>query len=149
MCCLLTSVIGKPDKLPKYMREAKGKFGFPLYRPDVNLSGIEFEVTDDAIVVPLTYLKGVGRKPAQAIIENRESGPYESFRDFIEKIHGNGVNKTVVEALIGAGSFSEWEEDKEKLKIMYQGLIKELKSRKVNKDQFSGGSIPLLAFWEN
>lgn len=145
MCCLLTSVIGKPDKLPRYMIEAKEVFKFPLYRPDVNLSGIDFEIAEgeDALLVPLTYLKGVGRAPALTIIENR---PYKDFRTFVEKVYDKDVNKTVVEALIDAGSFSNWEKDEKKLKIMYQGLIKEFKTRKVKKERFSGGTIPLLAY---
>lgn len=145
MCALLTSVIGKPDKLPKYMREARDVFNFPLYRPDVNISGVEFEIfpEEQALQVPLTYLKGVGHTPAMVVIENR---PYASFREFVEKTHGKGVNKTVVEALIDAGSFSKWDEDSEKLKTMYQGLIKEIKSRKVKKERFSGGTVPLLAY---
>ena len=145
MCCLLTSVVGKPEKLPKYMQETKGVFNFPLYRPDVNLSGLDFEIAEgeNAIQVPLTYLKGVGRTPAATIIENR---PYENFREFVEKTHDKDVNKTVVEALIDVGSFNLWEPDGEKLKIMYQGLIKEFKSRKVKKERFSGGTVPLLAY---
>jgi len=145
MCCLLTSVVGKPDKLPKYMREARDVFKFPLYRPDVNLSGIDFEIAtgESALLVPFTYLKGVGRTPAQTIIENK---PYEHFRDFVEKTHDKDINKTVVEALIDAGSFSAWEPDCAKLKIMYQGLIKEFKSRKVKKERFSSGTVPLLSY---
>jgi DNA polymerase III alpha subunit len=66
--------------LPFYIEEAK-KWGIPFLPPDVNRSAIGFSEEKGAIRTGLIFVKGVGRKLATKIIEERGMG-YTSLEDF-------------------------------------------------------------------
>jgi DNA polymerase III alpha subunit len=69
--------------LPFYIEEAK-KWEIPFLPPDVNHSAVGFSQEKDAIRTGLIFIKGVGRKLAEKIIEERGLG-YTSLEDFIAR----------------------------------------------------------------
>ena len=79
------------------------RFGYNILPPDVNTSFKNFRPVDgNNIIFGLNEIKGIGEKPIDAIIENR---PYKSVIDFIIKTQGEGITKTVVNALVCSGCF--------------------------------------------
>src|SRR5258708_2028700 len=74
--------------------------------PDVNQSRVKFAVTSDAIRFGLAAIRGVGSKPAEAIVATRESGgPFESLAEFCLRVGTQLVSRRVLEALIKCGAF--------------------------------------------
>ena len=76
--------------------------------PDVNHSGVEFEVEDGAIRFGLGAIKGCGRAVIEGMVAARESGgPFTDLFDFCERVQDSAaMNKSAVECLIKVGAFS-------------------------------------------
>ncbi len=121
MAAVLTYESDNTDKLAVYLDECQrvrlpqGERGIAVLPPDVNLSGITFEVVyqdDEArtaqsghIRFGLSAVKGVGTKAVEAILKARQqSGPFRSLFDFCERIPLTLVNRATIEALIKAGA---------------------------------------------
>ncbi|UCH96824.1 MAG: DNA polymerase III subunit alpha [Candidatus Aminicenantes bacterium] len=122
--CRLLNSGGGYYPLPFYIEEAK-KWGIPFLPPDVNRSAIGFLEEKGAIRTGLIFIKGVGRKLAEKIVEERGMG-YNSLEDFIgrtrlgEKDLSNLMAVSAFQSL-GHEGFSE-EEKKENWK-KYLGFI--------------------------
>jgi len=113
MAALLSSVLDKTDDVVKYIGECRD---LPRYvphleeevevlPPDVNESGWKFTVTpEQKIRFGLGAVRGVGSAAVQSVLEARESGPFESLFDFLERIDIRAMNKRACEALIAAGA---------------------------------------------
>lgn len=69
--------------LPFYIDEVK-KWDIPLLPPDINHSGIGFTKEQEAIRTGLIFIKGVGRKLAEKIVDERGMG-YTSLEGFIAR----------------------------------------------------------------
>jgi len=92
----------KNPKLASYIEEAK-RMGIEVLAPDINLSGVSFEVVDRKLVFGLQSIRDVG-KSGDAIIEERErGGPFRDVTDF--RARCPKVNRKVVHSLIYAGCF--------------------------------------------
>ena len=90
------------DKYLGLMREADS-FGIKILPPDINRSFASFSVTDDGnILFGMESVKSVGSNAAQIVKEREANGIYVSLEDFFER---TDVNKAAVEALIRAGAF--------------------------------------------
>jgi len=74
--------------------------------PDVNQSRVKFTVAGGAIRFGLAAIRGVGSKPAEAIIAEREAnGPFESMADFCMRVGTQLISRRVLDALIKCGAF--------------------------------------------
>src|SRR5260370_38709314 len=74
--------------------------------PYVNQSRVKFAVTSDAIRFGLAAIRGVGSKPAEAIVATCESGgPFESLAEFCLRVGTQLVSRRVLAALIKCGAF--------------------------------------------
>jgi DNA polymerase-3 subunit alpha len=104
MAALLTSEIGKTEKLVRYIHEARG-MGLQVLPPDVNESGLYFTPVGDSIRFGLAAVKNVGEGAAQGIIEAREQrGKFGSLFEFCESIEPRLINRRVLESLIKGGA---------------------------------------------
>ncbi len=104
MAALLTSEIGKTEKLVRYIHEARG-MGIQVLPPDVNESGLYFTPVGDSIRFGLAAVKNVGEGAAQGIIEARErAGKFGSLFNFCESIEPRLINRRVLESLIKGGA---------------------------------------------
>jgi len=76
--------------------------------PDVNKSGVEFEVEGDGIRFGLNAIKGCGRGVIEGMVAAREAGgPFRDVFDFCERVQDQTqLNKSVVECLIKVGAFA-------------------------------------------
>ena len=122
--CRLLNSGGGYYPLPFYIEETK-KWGIRLLPPDVNRSVVGFLEEKGAIRTGLIFIKGVGSKLAQKIVEERGIG-YNSLEDFIgrtrvgEKDLSNLMAVSAFQSL-GHEGFSE-KEKKENWK-KYLGFV--------------------------
>ncbi|TPR53915.1 DNA polymerase III subunit alpha [Metamycoplasma neophronis] len=101
----ISSAHGAHETIAKYANEAK-KMGIKIISPDINLSEINAVIKDNAIILPLTMIKGIGPEIVKNIIANRnEFGPYKNFLHFmiyLLKIKSLGLS--TIELLIKANA---------------------------------------------
>jgi DNA polymerase-3 subunit alpha len=104
LAAVLNSEINATASLAKHIMEARD-MGIELLPPDINRSDRDFTVEDGKVRYGLAGVKNVGLGAIQEILEARGPGRFESFRDFLERISLNKVNRKVLESLIQAGAF--------------------------------------------
>ncbi|MDI3340376.1 MAG: DNA polymerase III subunit alpha [Sphaerobacter sp.] len=88
------------------------KLGIPVLPPDINKSGVDFEIEQledgtKAIRFGLSIVKNVGEAAVEAIVKARESLPgqrFETFEQFCETVDWSVVNRRVAESLIKCGA---------------------------------------------
>jgi DNA polymerase-3 subunit alpha len=111
---VLSSEAQDAAKVFKYSKELRTQ-GIKLLPPDVNESYSGFTPLQGAIRYGLTAIKGLGQSIVNSIIEARESGPFKSFFEFTERLAHSGMNKRVLEGLVGAGAFDSLQTDSREL----------------------------------
>lgn len=113
MAALLTSNIGKIEKLTEFIEEAR-RMGIDVLGPDVNESGLKFAVTRQGkIRIGLGGIKGNGEGAALEIIQQRQNaGAYQDLFDFLSRINLRTVNKKSIESLIYSGALDEFGYDR-------------------------------------
>ncbi len=104
MAALLTSEKDDTDKVVAHIAEARAN-GHQVLPPDVNLSDLEFSVSEGRIRFGLGAIKGVGESAIEAIAESRGKVPFRNLFDFCERVDLRRVNRKVIEALVKAGAF--------------------------------------------
>ena len=102
------------DKRIKIYSEVKA-IDKEIVNPDINISQKITTSDDDKIYLSLPLIKGVGDKAVEKIIENQ---PYESYEDFCNRCQ---VNRSVKKALIQAGAFDCFGEDRSRLYNLESG----------------------------
>lgn len=103
MASLLTHQMDS-DKIAYYIAECV-RLGIPLLPPDINQSGLSFEVEGEGLRFGLLAIKNVGEGFLQAVISERAKAPFADFGDFLFRMAPVGLNKKMVESLIFAGAF--------------------------------------------
>jgi len=101
---VLSSEAQDAAKVFKYSKELRSQ-GIKLLPPDVNESYSGFTPLAGAIRYGLAAIKGLGLSTVNSIIEARKAGPFKSFFEFTGRMATSGLNKRVLEGLVGAGAF--------------------------------------------
>lgn len=122
LSALLTSVLGNQTKVAEYIAECASR-GISVLPPDINESRMVFAVSGKHIRFGLLAIKNVGRQFLAQILNERRSGPFASFEDFINRMGGGDLNKRMVEALIKAGAFDRLGVYRSQLLSVYERLI--------------------------
>lgn len=92
----------KKSKIEEFIMECK-QHGIKFLAPDINKATNEFvPIDENTIMLPITYIKGLGDKTIQCIMQNR---PYKNLDSLIDKTPRKNVNKTSIVKLIKAGAF--------------------------------------------
>lgn len=105
MAATLSSEIGDTDKIVLLINDCR-KMGLRVLPPDVNESGLDFQVVNGDIRFGLCAIKGVGENAIQSVIRTREEeGKFENFFDFCRRVDLRLVNKKCLESLVQAGAF--------------------------------------------
>lgn len=123
MTALMSVEAADTDKVVLAIAECE-KLGIKVLPPDVNDSLTDFTVinipeeewlpegrardTGKAIRFGLSAIKNVGGSAITAILNARESGPFNSFTGFLKRIDLQKVNKRVAESLIKAGALDRF-----------------------------------------
>lgn len=91
-----------PSWAKQYTREAR-RCGIPVLGPDINESQRSFTLTPSgSIRYGLSAVKWTGDS-TQTIVDLQ---PFESMRDFVERVPKKSLNKRSIEALIRVGAFN-------------------------------------------
>jgi DNA polymerase-3 subunit alpha len=100
----MTLDLNNTDKLSEFRAEAQ-RLGIKVEAPNVNRSGVTFEVGDGTIYYALAALKGVGPQAVEMIVEERRKGAFTSLADFAARVNPRAINKRIIESLAAAGAF--------------------------------------------
>jgi DNA polymerase-3 subunit alpha len=111
---VLSSEAQDAAKVFKYSKELRSQ-GIKLLPPDVNESYSGFTPLAGAIRYGLAAIKGLGLSTVNLIIDARKTGPFKSFFEFTERLANGGLNKRVLEGLVGAGAFDSLQSDSREL----------------------------------
>jgi DNA polymerase-3 subunit alpha len=125
MAALLTSVLGKTDKMVGYINECT-KQSIDVMPPDINESEDIFTVSQDKIRFGLSGVKNVGQGAISDIIEERgKNGPFKSFYDFCSRMFdGYSVDSKTVESLIRCGAFDCFNQPRQQLEVSFPEIRK-------------------------
>ncbi len=106
MASVLTHNQSNIEKVTFFLDECK-KQGIKVLGPDVNESGVNFEVNKDGeIRFGLGAIKGSGEAAVESIImEREENGLYTDIFNFSERVNLRAVNKKTFESLAMGGAF--------------------------------------------
>ena len=139
MAALMTSVMGEPSQIAKYMRNCTD-MGISVLPPSVSESSMNFTVSGDAIRFGLRGVKSVGEGAIKAIVALREkNGKPKDIFQFINNVNIQEVNKKTLESLIKAGAFDDMNPNRAQLMASYEGLLESAQNsaRKNIEGQFS------------
>jgi DNA polymerase III subunit alpha len=103
MAAVISSVMNTKDKVPFFVNRC-AEMGIDVLPPDVNSSGHDFVVSENAIRFGLDAVKNVGHSAVEAILRAREDAPIASIWDFCERVDSRAVNKRAIECLIKCGA---------------------------------------------
>ena len=107
MAALLTTEAQNTDKLTAYLAECRDN-GTAVLPPDINQSGLGFEVAGDAIRFGLAAVKNMGQAGLEAILAHRRKHDrVRSLYTLCEEIDTRHLNRRVMENLIKAGALDQ------------------------------------------
>ncbi len=119
---LLTSVLDSSVKVREYILDAE-KFGIKVLPPDINESSKYFAVSDGNIRFGLLAIKNVGKNFADSILEERKSGPFTSFDEFVRRMINSDINKRTLESMIKCGVFDSFGITRSSLASVFEGIL--------------------------
>lgn len=111
MAALLTSVIGNERRISQYIQELKER-GLSVSPPSINHSKYSFLADRDKVHYSLAAIKGVGGVALREIFAARRTKRFADLFDFCMRVSAKAVNRKTIEALIHAGTFDEFGQDR-------------------------------------
>lgn len=100
----MTLDMGNTDKLNDFKREAR-RLNIQVEIPNINKSGVEFDVDGHTIFYALAAIKGVGGQAVHDIVAVRPENGFSDLSDFGHRLDPKSINKRTLENLIFAGAF--------------------------------------------
>lgn len=129
MASLMTSVMGRTEKVVEYIRECH-TLKIEVLNPDINRSKNYFSVEEDKIRFALSSLKNIGENVVLCIVkEIEENGHFVSLHDFIRRLPQPVASKRVIETLIKSGSFDSLHSNRAQLLANYEEISDRVHSR--------------------
>jgi len=153
MAALLTSSKANRDRTALYLKECR-RMGLEVKVPDVNESGMDYQVHSASIRVGLSAIRNLGESVAEKIITaRRDKGAFRSFVDFCEKVAVDALRRNTLESLVKAGGFDSLGHSRrgltEALPLIVDSVVD--RRRREEAGQFSlfgGGGTPDLTLPE-
>jgi len=148
MAALLTASKRDKDRTAIYLHECRS-MGLRVLVPDVNRSEMDFAAVDGEITFGLSAVRNVGEGVVDLIVAERDKNePFASFRDFIDRVDINVLNKRTIESLIKAGAFDSLGHSRRGLVERYLDMLDATVSRRRAEEmgQFSlfGGADSMI-----
>lgn len=133
MAALITSVMGNTDKVAQYIKECEN-MEIKVLAPSVNKSFGKFSVEEGNIRYGMAAIKNVGAAVIENIVKERsELGEFTDFIDFCKRLDQKDLNKRLVESLIKAGAFDEFNENRAQILGGFEGILESISNdRKKN-----------------
>ena len=100
----------------RHVIEESRRYGTAILPPSINRSSLRFMVEKEGIRYSLVAIKNVGAAAYQAIIKERDNGPFTDMYDFLLRMRSSHVSTKVIESLIDAGAFDEFNTNRAFLK---------------------------------
>ncbi len=129
LAAVLNSEINNTASLAKHIMEARDQ-GIELLPPDINRSDRDFTVENGKVRFGLAGVKNVGMGAIHDILDARRAGPFESFRDVLERINLGKVNRKVLESLIQAGAFDCLQPRRSRLMAGLESALEKVNTQK-------------------
>jgi DNA polymerase-3 subunit alpha len=113
MAAVMSADMDNTDKVVILIEECK-QMKLEVCPPTINVSRYKFTVNDDGhIVYGLGALKGVGEAAIEEMLAEREAyGPFSGLYDLCKRVDLRKFNRRVLEALIRAGAFDEFDDNR-------------------------------------
>ena len=132
MAALMTSVIDNPGKVSEYIYTCR-QMKIPILPPDVNTGEVGFSVEKGGIRYGLSAIKSIGRSFIEGLLKERqENGPFQSIKDFVERMTGKDLNKRVIENFIKAGALDGLGATRRQLMMIYVSLMDQVAQERKN-----------------
>jgi DNA polymerase-3 subunit alpha len=104
MAASMTLDLNNTDKLNEFRLEAE-RLGIEVVPPDINRSGVLFEVDGGKIFYALAALKGIGTQAVEHLVKVRGKRPFADLADFASRIDPQIITRKSLECLAQAGAF--------------------------------------------
>lgn len=119
MTALMNLDKGNTDKL-SYFKQELDRININLLPPDINKSKCNFSVENVdgklSIRYGLSAVKGAGDAAMIALCDEREkNGAFKNISDFLSRVNDKVINKKQLEALICAGAFDSFHDNRREL----------------------------------
>jgi DNA polymerase-3 subunit alpha len=113
MAAVLSSDLDNTDKIVILIDECQ-TMKLPVIPPNINISNYQFTVNDkDEIVYGIGAIKGVGEAAIEDLLKEREkNGEFKGLYDLCKRVDLRKVNRRVFEALIRAGAFDVFNDNR-------------------------------------
>jgi len=113
MAAVMSADMDNTDKVVILIEECK-QMKLEVCPPTINVSKYKFTVNDAGhIVYGLGALKGVGEAAIEEmLIERGANGPFSGLYDLCKRVDLRKFNRRVLEALIRAGAFDEFDDNR-------------------------------------
>ncbi len=113
MAAVLSSDMDNTDKVVVLIEECR-QMKLAICPPNINVSNFRFTVNDDGhIVYGLGAIKGVGEAAIEDMLKERaEHGAFSGLYDLCKRVDLRKVNRRVLEALIRAGAFDSFDDNR-------------------------------------
>lgn len=133
---VLNSVVGAAEKTRNYVMEARER-GVKVHLPDINQSQIYFILKKQEIYFGFRSIRKLRIDFIQAVLNERnENGYFHGLVDFIRRIDNKFLTQETLEALIYAGAFDGFDQNRNQLLAEMPGILEGIK--------LSGGNVDLL-----
>ncbi len=147
----MTLDMNNTDKLNEFRLEAR-RLGIEVVAPDVNRSGVSFEVAQGKIVYALAALKGVGAHAVEHLVKVRGDRPFADLADFSSRIDPQILNRKALECLAQAGAFDSLDPDRAKVfenvgRVLAAAQERTERAASGNFDLFGGSGEPTRLFF--
>jgi DNA polymerase-3 subunit alpha len=133
LASLLTATKTNKDRTAVYLNECR-QMGIQVLVPDVNESESDFTVRDGRIRFGLSAVRNVGEGVVERIVEARETEPFVSFADFINRVDTGVLNKRTMESLIKAGAFDATGQTRKGLTLIHEQVLEATLERRRNEE---------------
>jgi DNA-directed DNA polymerase III PolC len=104
-----------------YVSECR-RLGLSVKPPCVNLSEEAYTGWNDEVRIGLVQVKGLSRGARQAIVSEREHGPYAGLEDFLERTSGQ-VEASEAETLVRAGACDAFDPEGNRPRLLWRLLM--------------------------
>ncbi|CAH2604831.1 DNA polymerase III subunit alpha [Rhodovastum atsumiense] len=163
LAACMSLAINNTDKLAALRQEAT-RLGIRVLPPDINRSGPDFTLEDDAegklcIRYALAAVKKVGMAAMQAVVAARGDRDFADLADFAARIDPKHLNRMQLENLVRAGAFDSLDKVRARVFGAAEMILRRAQSTAEERDSgqiglFGGGGkaerlrLPDVAEWD-
>lgn len=128
--------MAEPDKYPLLINEAHS-FNVNVVPPSLRYSNVDFDANYGEIIFGFNNIKGIGSL-GETIVEERKHRDFSSLKDFLKRVP---VNQGHLSALIQAGVFDEFNENRASLLSGSEAICDVLEQIKKKKEALNSAIL--------